>query len=174
MSNRTRTFSWHDPTEIVNAIKKTGGRRTLEAIISGEHSMAPSGYLMNFRLVSLGDRSAMIEFTPAEFHYNLIGSVHGGVITTVLDSAMACAVLASLPQGTIHTTLEFKVNFLRGILVETGRMRAEGRVMHLGTRIATAEARMTSQDGKLYAHATTTCLIASFPETDTGKADTID
>jgi uncharacterized protein (TIGR00369 family) len=170
MPSRTRTFSWHDPNETINAVRAMGGRRMLEAIVSGKLSMAPCGHLIDFQLVSLGQASAILEFTPAEFHYNLIGGVHGGVVSTLLDSAMACAILSSLPEDRIHTTLEFKVNFVRGISVEIGRMRSEGQVVHLGKRVATAEARMTDRNGRLYAHATTTCLITQFPRDHTDTA----
>ncbi len=169
MANRTRTFSWQDPLATINAAKRIGGRRMLEAIASGELSLAPCGYLLDFQLVSVGEAFATLEFTPAEFHYNLIGGVHGGVVSTLLDSAMACAILSSLPKDRIHNTLEFKVNFVRGISVQTGRMRSEGRVVHLGKRIATAKAHMTDSNGKLYAHATTTCLITRFPREDKEK-----
>jgi uncharacterized protein (TIGR00369 family) len=142
----------------------------LQAIAFGKLSMAPCGHLVDFQLASLGEASAILEFTPAEFHYNLVGGVHGGVVSTLLDSAMACAILSSLPEDRIHTTLEFKVNFVRAISVEIGRMRCEGRVVHLGKRIATAEARMTDHNGRLYAHATTTCLITQFPRDHTDTA----
>ncbi|MBC8075392.1 MAG: PaaI family thioesterase, partial [Chloroflexales bacterium] len=97
--------------------------------------------------------------TPAEYHYNPIGSVHGGVAATLCDSAMACAIHTTLPAGVGYTTLELKVNFVRPITVQTGRVTCEGTLIHMGGRVATAEARLTDASGALYAHATTTCLV---------------
>jgi uncharacterized protein (TIGR00369 family) len=96
---------------------------------------------------------------PAEYHYNPLGTVHGGVMATLLDSALGCAVQSLLPAGTTYTTLELKVNYLRPVTVKTGPIYAEGKIIHLGGRIATAEARLTDAAGKLYAHGTTTCII---------------
>jgi uncharacterized protein (TIGR00369 family) len=85
--------------------------------------------------------------------------VHGGVLTTLLDSAMGCAIHAMLPTGSRYTTLELKVNFLRRVTTETGRIRCEGSMIHLGRTVATAEARIVDGEGRLVAHATTTCLV---------------
>ena len=96
---------------------------------------------------------------PAEQHYNPIGTVHAGIAATLLDSAMACAVHSSLPLGKGYTTLEFKINLVRAVTVRTGMLRAVGQVVHSGKSTATAEARLEDSAGKLYAHATTTCII---------------
>jgi uncharacterized protein (TIGR00369 family) len=96
---------------------------------------------------------------PAEYHYNPLGTVHGGVAATLLDSAMGCAVQSVLPHGAGYTTLEIKVNYLRAMTSRTGRVYAEGKVIYVGGRIATAEARLTDGEGKLYAHGTTTCIL---------------
>jgi uncharacterized protein (TIGR00369 family) len=102
----------------------------------------------------------VFELRPGEQHYNPIGSVHGGVAATLLDSAMGCAVQTTLPAGTGYTTLELKVNFVRGLTAQSGPVRCEGEVVHRGGTVATAEGRIWEQDtGKLVAHATTTCLI---------------
>jgi uncharacterized protein (TIGR00369 family) len=99
---------------------------------------------------------------PGPEHYNPIGSVHGGLAATLLDSAMGCAVHSTLPAGVGYTTLELKVNFTRPITSETGRILCEGTVVHRGGRVATAEGRVFAEaDGKLLAHGTTTCLILS-------------
>src|ERR1019366_5681010 len=102
---------------------------------------------------------AVFEVTSAEYHYNPIGGVHGGVAATLLDSAMGCAVQSMLPQGTGYTTLELKVNLVRSLTLETGPVRAIGTIIHLGGRIATAEARLVDAQDRLYAHAVTTCMI---------------
>jgi uncharacterized protein (TIGR00369 family) len=96
---------------------------------------------------------------PAEYHYNPIGTVHGGVAATLLDSALGCAVHSSLPAGTRYTTLQLNVNYLRPITGKTETLYCEGNVIHVGGRVATAEGRLTDTEGKLYAHGTTTCII---------------
>jgi len=97
--------------------------------------------------------------TPSFRHYNPIGSVHGGYAATLLDSAMGLAVHSMLPPGTGYTTLEFKISFVRGMTQDTGPVRSEGRILNVGRRTATAEARITDSKGRLLAHATTTCLV---------------
>src|ERR1700681_1062869 len=107
---------------------------------------------------------------PGFRHYNPIGSVHGGYAATLLDSAMGLAVHSALPAGTGYTTLEFKVRFIRGMTQDSGAVRTEGRTLNVGRRAATAEARMTDSNGRLLAHATTTCLVFEIPK-GTGAAD---
>ena len=102
--------------------------------------------------------------TPAFRHYNPIGSVHGGYAATLLDSAMGLAVHSMLPPGTGYTTLEFKISFVRGMTKDTGAVRSEGRILNVGRRAATAEARITDSKGRLLAHATTTCLVFEIPK----------
>ena len=102
--------------------------------------------------------------TPSFRHYNPIGSVHGGYAATLLDSAMGLAVHSMLPPGTGYTTLEFKISFVRGMTENTGPVRSEGRILNVGRRTATAEARMTDAGGRLLAHATTTCLVFEIAE----------
>jgi len=102
--------------------------------------------------------------TPSFRHYNPIGSVHGGYAATLLDSAMGLAVHTMLPPGTGYTTLEFKISFVRGMTENTGSVRSEGRILNVGRRAATAEARITDAKGRLLAHATTTCLVFEIPK----------
>jgi uncharacterized protein (TIGR00369 family) len=102
---------------------------------------------------------------PGFRHYNPIGSVHGGYAAILLDSAMGLAVQSTLPPGTGYTTLEFKISFVRGMTKDTGVVRSEGRILNVGRRAATAEARITDSKGRLLAHATTTCLVFEIPAT---------
>jgi len=97
--------------------------------------------------------------TPGKQHYNPLGSVHGGYFCTLLDSALGCAVQSMLPQGIGYTTLELKVNLTRAMTDKTGPVRAEGKAIQVGNRVGIAEARIVDVHGKLYAHATTTCLV---------------
>jgi uncharacterized protein (TIGR00369 family) len=120
---------------------------------------APIAELVGMDLVELGEGRATFALDPAERHYNPLGTVHGGIAATLLDSAMGCAVHTTLGAGERYTTIELKVNFVRAITEATGRVVAEGSVIHRGGRVTTAEARLTDEDGRLLAHGTSTCLI---------------
>ncbi len=157
--DRTRTYSWDDPMETAARFAAQGGLDALRAVVDGEMPLAPISATMNFALVEVSEGRAVFAMTPDEYHYNPIGVVHGGVAATLLDSAMGCAVNSALPAGTSYTTLEIKVNYLRPMTSTTGPVRAEGTVIHLGRRMAVAEGRLTDGAGKLYATASTTCII---------------
>jgi len=105
----------------------------------------------------------VLNSVPGFRHYNPIGSVHGGYAAILLDSAMGLAVHSMLPPGSGYTTLEFKISFIKGMTQDTGPIRSEGRVLNVGRRAATAEARITDASGRLLAHATTTCLVFEIP-----------
>src|SRR5687767_13225291 len=158
-SERTRTVQWEDPRPLGEAGRGSSGLEFLHKIASGELPPPPLAMLMNFELVEVSEGNATFAVVPAEYHYNPIGVVHGGLAATLLDSAMGCAVHSTLPAGAGYTTLEIKVNFVRPITSDTGRVRAEAKLIHLGGRTATAEGRVIDEAGKLYAHATTTCMI---------------
>ena len=131
----------------------------LRAMRDGKLPLPPICALLGYRLVEVDAGHAVFEITAAEQHYNPIGVVHGGIAMTLLDSAMGCAVQTRMPAGGGYTTLEAKTNLVRAITTSTGKLRATGKVLHLGRRIATAEARLEDGEGKLYAHATTTCIV---------------
>jgi uncharacterized protein (TIGR00369 family) len=156
---RTLTISWEDPRAIAEVGRGLSGLEYLRKLIDGELPRPPISALMNFGLVELSEGYAVFTVEPAEYHYNPIGLVHGGLAATLLDSAMGCAVHSALPAGVGYTTLEIKVNYIRAMTADTGMVRCEGKLIHLGGRTATAEGRVLDEDGKLYAHATTTCLI---------------
>lgn len=158
-SQRTRTVNWQDPRQLAEAGRGASGLEFLQRIVSGDLPPPPLAALMNFDLVEVGEGYAVFAINPAEYHYNPIGVVHGGVAATLLDSAMGCAIHSTLPAGAGYTTLEIKVNFVRAMTAETGRVRCEAKLIHLGGRTATAEGRVVDEAGKLYAHGTTTCLI---------------
>lgn len=158
-SERTLTVSWEDPQALLAAGRGLSGLEYLQKILAGELPRPPMGALMNFDLVELSEGHAVFAVKPAEYHYNPIGVAHGGLAATLLDSAMGCAVHSTLPAGTSYTTLEIKVNFVRAMTTETGRVRCEAKLIHLGGRTATAEGRIVDEAGKLYAHGTTTCLV---------------
>jgi uncharacterized protein (TIGR00369 family) len=156
---RHRTVRWDDPAPSAEAAGRLTGLAFLQAIRDGHLPAAPVSLLVGFALTEVESGRAVFECEPSESHYNPIGTAHGGIISTLLDSALSCAVHTMLPAGTAYTTAELKVNFVRPVLVGTGRLRAEGRVIHVGSRLATAEARLTDAAGKLLAHAVGTCLI---------------
>ena len=136
------------------------GLEYLQAMARGDLPPAPIASLFGMQPVEVEDGRVAFEATPGREHYNPIGSVHGGFAATLLDSAMGCAVQTTLPAGAGYTTLELSVNYVRAITEDTGRVLAEGTITHAGRRMATAEARLTSEaDGKLLAHAKTTCLV---------------
>ena len=158
-AGRTRTVSWEDPKALAGAARGLTGLEFLRKVASGELPPPPISALMNFGVAEIGEGRAVFTAEPAEYHYNPIGVVHGGLAATLLDSAMGCAVHSTLPAGAGYTTLEVKVNFVRPLTAETGEVRCEAEVIHVGGRTATAEGKVLDAAGKLYAHATTTCII---------------
>jgi uncharacterized protein (TIGR00369 family) len=156
---RTRTITWEDPVPGARAGRAMSGLDYLKAIQEGRIPPPPIAVLVDMRIVEVSEGRVVFAAQPAEFHYNPLGAVHGGLAATLLDSALGCAIHSTLPAGTSFTTLEIKVNYLRPMTHETGLVYSEGKVIHVGGRIATAEGRITDADGKLYAHGTTTCII---------------
>ena len=142
-------------------IRSLSGLEFLGAIAAGRLPAAPISALLNFRLVEVGHGLAIFEGEPRGEFYNPIGSVHGGWAMTLLDSCAACAVQSTLAAGQGYTSVETKVNFTRPLTVESGLVRAEGRVISIGRRIGTADGRLLGADGRVYAHGTSTCLIFS-------------
>ena len=135
------------------------GLERLQAVLRGDGPAAPIGRTLDFRLVEVEHGRAVFQGAPAQAHYNPLGSVHGGWFAALLDSAVGCAVHSTLAAGRSYTTLELKVNYVRALTDRVARVRAVGEVVHVGRRVATAEARLFGPDDRLYAHATTTCLV---------------
>jgi uncharacterized protein (TIGR00369 family) len=135
------------------------GLQLLEALRDGE--IPPPGVVRTLGggIESVEEGRVVFWLEPDDRHTNPMGATHGGVLATLLDSAMGCAVQSALPEGRGYTTVELSVNFVRAVMPGSGRILAEGRVLHAGGRVATAEGRMTTADGKLVAHAKTTCLV---------------
>lgn len=121
------------------------------------------GKTMGFSIIEIEEGRVVFGGEPDESVYNPIGSVHGGYAAILLDSAMGLAVHSALPPGSGYTTLEFKISFIKGMTKDTGPVRSEGRTLNVGRRAATAEARITDANGRLLAHATTTCLVFEIP-----------
>jgi uncharacterized protein (TIGR00369 family) len=148
-----------DPAKLAG---KTG-LEIMQAILAGELPFPYIAETLDFSLVEVAAGKAVFQGTPQLKHYNPLGSVHGGWYATLLDSALGCCVQTTLPAGVAYTTAELSVNIVRAANFNTGPLRAIGTVIHSGRQLATAEARIVGPDGKLYAHATTTCLVFAVP-----------
>jgi uncharacterized protein (TIGR00369 family) len=131
----------------------------LKGIIDGTLPKPPIADLLGFDIVEAETGKAVFECVPEFRHYNPIGTVHGGLAMTLLDSCMSCAIQTTLAKGEIYTTLEVKVNLVRAITQETGLVRATGRLIHRGRTTGTAEGDIRDKAGNLFAHGTTTCVI---------------
>jgi uncharacterized protein (TIGR00369 family) len=153
--------SEHAKTGVVTAevLLSYDGLDFLQALIAGELPAAPIMETLGFRLDAVEKGRAVFRATPEFRHYNPLGTVHAGFAATLLDSSMGCAVHTTLVKGEAYTTLELKLNLVRPLTEKTGPVAAEGRVVHRGRTVATAEADLKDAAGKLYAHATTTCMI---------------
>jgi uncharacterized protein (TIGR00369 family) len=158
-SERERCYSWADPAPAAAAARELTGDAFFAELTRGGLPPPPIAQTLGFSAISVRDGVARFELAPAEFHYNPIGSVHGGVIATLCDSACGCAVHSLLPAGTYYSSLDLSVKFLRPVTSATGRLLCEGTVLHLGSRSALAQASLTGPDGKLYAQATSSCMI---------------
>lgn len=141
------------------------GREILEAMVSGALPYPPMNDTLNLALMEVGNGRAVFQGIPQLQHYNPLGSVHGGWFASLLDSALGCAIQTTLPAGRSYTTAELSIKIVRSATHKTGPLRATGRLVHGGERLATADARIEDAHGKLYAHATTTCLVFDLPRT---------
>jgi uncharacterized protein (TIGR00369 family) len=157
--DRSLTITWDDPLATAARGAEMSGIDRLRAIAAGTLAPPPMAQLMGMRLTEVDEGRAVFEVEPGEQHYNPIGVVHGGLAMTLADSAMGCAVQSCLPAGVAWTTLELKINLVRALTLESGTVRCEGTVIHAGRRVATAEARLLDGQGRLCAHATTTCMV---------------
>ncbi len=160
---RTRTFGWEDPAATAATAAAGAGLSGLErmrSIVDGTLPPPPIARLLDFALVNVEHGRAVFAMEPAEWMYNPIGSVHGGVAATLLDSCMGCAVHTTLPVGGAYTTTDLHVRYIRAISHDTGRVLAEGRVVHAGRRTATVDARLfVEADERLLAHGSCGCVM---------------
>ncbi len=140
------------------------GLQAMQAMLAGELPYPHIAETLDFSLIEVAPGSATFQGTPQLKHYNPLGSVHGGWYATLLDSAVGCAIHTMMPEGRGYTTAELSVNIVRAASHKSGPLRAIGTVIHCGRQLATAEGRIVGADGKLYAHATTTCLVFELPK----------
>lgn len=157
--DRELVVTWDDPAETAGLVGTTTGLAMLEQVRDGKLPAPPIARLMGFDLTLVEDGRVQFTLDPAEQHYNPIGSVHGGVYATLLDSAAGCCVHSTLPVGVGYTSLDLQVKFLRPMTTRTGTVVCEGRVVHRGSRMLLAEATLTDGAGKLLATATSSCLV---------------
>jgi uncharacterized protein (TIGR00369 family) len=156
---RVRTVSWDDPMIGAAAAASMNGLDYLRAIGAGEVPPPPVALLLGMAAPRVDPGRAVFTMEPGEHLYNPIGSVHGGILATLLDSALGCAVHSKLPAGVGYTTVDLAVTYLRPVTRDTGRLTCESEVVHAGRKIATARAQIVDDEGRLYATATATCVI---------------
>ncbi|MFD7447038.1 PaaI family thioesterase [Streptomyces sp. NPDC059909] len=160
---RSRTFEWGDPKVSAAAVGRTSGLEFLRDVLAGRLPAPPIAATLGFTLEEVEPGRAVFAMEPGEEHYNPIGSVHGGVYATLLDSAAGCAVQSVLPAGMGYTSLDLNLKFLRPITVDTGKVRAVGTVLNQGRRTALAQAELFDSQDRLLAHATSSCMLFPVP-----------
>lgn len=158
-ATRTRSFAWSDPAEHAALLGRRSGLELLQAMSRGELPPPPVMQLIGIEDFIAEEGTVTVVLRPQEFHYNPLGTVHGGMLSTVLDTAAACSVHTTLPAGVGYTSLDLNVKFLRPATIGSGLLTTTGSVLQRGRRTALAEARTTDEAGKLIAHATSTCMI---------------
>jgi uncharacterized protein (TIGR00369 family) len=169
-AQRRREYTWTDPGATVAALAGNVGIDVLRAMASGALPPPPVASMMGFAIDVVEVGRVVFALEPSEAHYNPLGTVHGGVLATLLDSAAGCAVHSVLPQGSGYTTVDLHTTFLRPVTAASGRITAEGSMLSRGARTALAEARLTDGRGRLLAHATSTCLIVDLTRPTGGAA----
>ncbi|MFI8230303.1 PaaI family thioesterase [Streptomyces sp. NPDC085900] len=160
---RSRTYDWDDPAISAATVGQGSGLHFLREILAGRLPAPPIAATLGMDLEEVDHGHAVFSLEPGEEHYNPIGSVHGGVYATMLDSAAGCAVQSTLPQGVAYTSLDLTVKFLRPITADTGKVRAVGSVLSSGRRTALAEAQLFDSADRLLAHATSSCMLFPVP-----------
>lgn len=156
---RERVVRWEDPTASAAVARGLSGIEAMRAYIAGDIPPPPIAMLMGFRLVEAGDGSAAFEGTPGEEHYNPLGTVHGGYAMALFDSALGCSIHTRLPAGVGYTTTDVQVRLIRGLTKETGLVRCEASVVHVGRSTAIAEARLYDRERRVLGFATTGCAV---------------
>ncbi|MDD5334148.1 MAG: PaaI family thioesterase [Rhodoferax sp.] len=174
MSKTNHLDAWLAQEHAIRAVMETGagagvarpdqvagktGLELMQAMLRGELPFPPIAQTLDFTIVEIGHGHAVFQGTPGAAHLNPMGTVHGGWFATLLDSALGCSVHTRMAAGQAYTTAELSVNIVRALTPKVTRVRAEGKVIHCGRQLATAEGRLIGPDGTLYAHATTTCLV---------------
>ena len=155
---RTRSYSWRDPAEMIGAMTGKSGLEILQEVARSAYR-APIQDTLEMDLTSAEEGRVEYQLTPQEFHLNPAGTLHGGVMATLVDSAMSCAIWTTLPAGIGWTTMELKLGLVRPVTLGSGRLVCVGALINVGQRSGAAEARVHDAKGKLCAYASTTCMI---------------
>lgn len=156
---RSRTFTWSDPMLNAAELGRRSGLELLQAMARGELPAPPITHLMGAGRIEVELGRVVVTLEPQEFHYNPLGSVHGGVLATLLDTAAGCAVHSTLPAGVGYTSLDLTTKFLRPASLASGTLTCEGTVLSKGRRTALAQAVITDARGGMVAHATSSCML---------------
>lgn len=156
---RTRTYRWDDPAAFREAVSRLSGLELMRGVADGTLPVPAISPTIGQRVTEVNEGEVTFTLTPEAFHANPLGSMHGGIAATMLDSALGCAIHTTLPAGQGFTTLTLEVKYLRAAGPESGTLTAKGRVVNRGRQVATAEGAITDAKGRLIATATTTCLI---------------
>ena len=156
---RERLVTWEDPLASSGALRELSGLEAIRAVRDGRVPPPPIAKLMNFTIAEVDEGRVVFEGYPGEEHYNPIGVVHGGFALTLFDSAMGCAVHTTLPHGVGYTTTDVQVRFIRAITKDTGPVRCEAKVVHVGRSTAIAEATLRDGGGRVLGTGTTACAI---------------
>ena len=155
---RSRTYNWLDPALVAAKIGRVSGLEYLQMVVRGE-IRAPIQDTLGFSLDHVEEGLSRWTLQVEEFHYNPAGTLHGGVMATLLDSATSVAIWTTLPAGVAWTSIELKSTYVRPATKATGKLTCEGKALNVGRRMGLAEARLFDADGKLYAHGVSTCMI---------------
>ncbi|MBG6107132.1 PaaI family thioesterase [Frigoribacterium sp. CG_9.8] len=157
--DRSRTVTWENPLVGAALAKTMSGLEYMQGLLDGSIPAPPIVNLMNMRPVAVEVGKVTFTCDPNESHYNPIGSVHGGLVCTLLDSVLGCAVHTTLPKGQGYTSLEIKISYLRPVMADTGQLTAVGIATKPGSRAAFADGTVHDSNGKLIATASSTLLI---------------
>ena len=162
-AERTRTYDWADPGALRDAAANSTGLEIISRMMSGEHGAAPISRTIDMMGVEVKEGEVIFAIVPQEFHYNPLGTMHGGIFATILDSACGCALHTTLGKGHGFTSLTLEIKFLRAATTKTGRLLCTGKVVSRGRTVSTTEAVLRDERGRLFATATSTCMIFTAP-----------
>lgn len=158
-TNRSRTVTWKNPKTSSRDADAISGLDYLRSIKEGVVQPPPIARLVGYHIIRVSPGKTVFGLNPDEYHYNPFETVHGGILSTLLDTAMTSAVLSKLPIGKACATLEMKINYIRPVKADTGLIHARAEVVHLGAHIATAQGKILDAHEKLYAHGVSTCSV---------------
>lgn len=159
-----RTYRWADPAEIMAAAQGHSGLDLMRAMAEGRVPPPPVGSLIGVNGFTAEKGKVTMGFDPAEYHYNAMGTVHGGVIATVIDMVLGSAVHSTLKAGQAFTTLTLELKYHRAVTVKSGHLTATAELVTRGREIVTAEAKLVDKNERLFANATSTLMIFKMPD----------